>query len=65
MIRFTGVNTMKKYSARDEIKCEKRIKKLMSKLGVKNYYYDKQRKECFIFTPQKKTNGVFKEEKRS
>lgn len=56
---------MKKYSARDEIKCEKRIKKLMSKLGVKNYYYDKQRKECLIFTPQKKTNGVFKEEKRS
>lgn len=56
---------MKKYSARDEIKCEKRIKKLMSKLGVKNYYYDKQRKECFIFTPQKKTNGVFKEGRRS
>lgn len=55
---------MKKYNARHERKCERRIKKLMSKLGVKNYYYDKQRKECFIFAPQKKTNGVFKEEKK-
>lgn len=60
-----GDDTMKKYSARHERKCEKRIMKLMSKLGVKNYYYDKQRKECFIFSPQKKTNGVFKKEKRS